>query len=307
MSPKINRASVSPDPEALASSELQHCYTDFMLSRRAIMVSEKTLVFYNITAGQFIRWLVQHGKYKPTEITSRDVRAYLNEFIEGGAKASYVHGHARAIRSMLKFFHEEKYILELVNFQMPPSGRNERLPCLSAEEVKMALVACTNPRDKALILLMVDCGLRRAEVIGLDWKDVDIGSGVVTVVKGKGGKSRSVVIGAKTRRALLAYRRTLESFDNAPLFQTNIGTRFTINGFRSLLLRVGKRADIHISPHALRRTFATLSLRAGMSPLHVQGLLGHSTLEMTRRYIQMVDDDLVDAHRQHGPIDTFLK
>ena len=51
--------------------------------------------------------------------------------------------------------------------------------------MKQALAACTNPRDRALILLMVDCGLRRAEVIGLDWDNVDIGSGVVTIVKGK--------------------------------------------------------------------------------------------------------------------------
>ena len=106
MSPKINRASVSPDPEALASLDLQYCYTDFVLSRKAMMVSEKTLVFYDITSGQFIRWLVQRGKLKPEEILAKDMRAYLNEFIEGGGKTSYVHGHARAICSMLKFFHE---------------------------------------------------------------------------------------------------------------------------------------------------------------------------------------------------------
>ncbi|MCK5635711.1 MAG: tyrosine-type recombinase/integrase, partial [Anaerolineales bacterium] len=60
------------------------------------------------------------------------------------------------------------------------------------------------------------------------------------------------------------------------------------------------------TPHALRRTFATLSLKAGMNLIHLQGLLGHSTLEMTRRYLQVLDEDLVDAHRSHGPIDTFL-
>jgi len=44
-----------------------------------------------------------------------------------------------------------------------------------------------------------------------------------------------------------------------------------------------------------------------MNPLHLQGLLGHSTLEMTRRYVQMVDDDLVEAHHDHGPVDKMLK
>ena len=92
-----------------------------------------------------------------------------------------------------------------------------------------------------------------------------------------------------------------------PLFQTDEGGRFSFNGLRSLLLRLGQRAGVQVSPHALRRTFATMSLRAGMNLLHLQGLLGHSTIEMTRRYVQMVDDDLVQAHREHGPIDNFLQ
>ena len=50
-----------------------------------------------------------------------------------------------------------------------------------------------------------------------------------------------------------------------------------------------------------------MSLRAGMNLLHLQGLLGHSTIEMTRRYVQMVDDDLLEAHKTHGPIDNFLR
>ena len=90
------------------------------------------------------------------------------------------------------------------------------------------------------------------------------------------------------------------------LVQTKHGCRFSFNRLRSCLLRIGERAEIHISPHILRRTFATLSLRSGMNPLHLQGLLGHSSLEMVRRYIQMVDEDLLQAHREHGPVDIYL-
>jgi site-specific recombinase XerD len=80
-----------------------------------------------------------------------------------------------------------------------------------------------------------------------------------------------------------------------------------VNGLRSLLLRISERSGVHIAPHALRRTFATLALKAGMNPLHLQGLLGHSSLEMTRRYVQMMDEDLVEAHRMYGPVDHALK
>jgi integrase len=56
---------------------------------------------------------------------------------------------------------------------------------------------------------MVDTGMRRAEVVALNWGDIDISTGLVQVIRGKGGKARSMVVGATTRRALLAYRRTL--------------------------------------------------------------------------------------------------
>jgi len=56
----------------------------------------------------------------------------------------------------------------------------------------------------------------------------------------------------------------------------------------------------------LRRTFATLSLRAGMDVFQLQALMGHSSLEMTRRYVSLLDEDLIKAHKKHGPIDHLF-
>lgn len=168
------------------------------------------------------------------------------------------------------------------------------------------MAACRSKRDKAVILFLVDTGLRSMEFCALTWGDVDISSGLVRVVRGKGGKARSVVIGVTTRRALLAYRRQIKPESDDPLFQTIQGRRLGGGGLRSLLVRLRERAGVHVSPHVLRRTFATMSLRAGMNLLNLQGLMGHATIEMTRRYVQMLDDDLIEAHRVHGPIDNIL-
>ena len=108
-------------------------------------------------------------------------------------------------------------------------------------------------------------------------------SGLVTVRRGKGGKARSAVIEATTRRALLAYRRTLTAFqDGTALFQTRDGQRMTGNALRLVYRRLSKRTGIHCTAHAMRRTFVILSLRAGMDVLHLQAMLGHESLEMTR-------------------------
>ncbi len=291
---------------ALASYALHDAFTDFMLSRQAMLCSPRTLAWYSFTLGKVMQWLVDNGVSSPQEITARHVRGYLSELATRGLQDSTINNRARAIRTLLRFFHAEQYMPVAVNFKVPPIAE-KRLPCLTAEEVKKLIGACRTPRDKAAVLLMVDTGLRRAEFCALNWEDVDISSGLVRVVRGKGGKARSVVVGVATRRAVLAYRRTVSAEPAKPLFQTDEGDRFTYNGIRSLFLRLGQRAGIKVSPHALRRTFATLSLRAGMNLLHLQGLMGHSTIEMTRRYVQMLDDDLVEAHREHGPIDNFLQ
>ncbi|MCB2180197.1 tyrosine-type recombinase/integrase [bacterium] len=290
---------------AVASYVLQDAYTDFILSRQAMLCSPKTIRFYHFTAGRFVKYLEDNGVVKPEDLTARYIRAYLSSLVEQKLSDSYIHGHARAIKTLTRFWHEENYIPEVPKFQMPTIAK-KRLPVLTANEVKKALSNCNNNRDKAIILMLVDTGLRRAEICALNWGDIDISSGIVRIAKGKGSKARSVVAGIKTRRALLAYRREIDHNEENPVFQTSTGKRLTPNGLRSALLRLGKRANIHITPHALRRTFATLSLRAGMNLIELQAMLGHSSLDMTRKYIQMIDEDLIEAHRAHGPIDSFL-
>ena len=93
----------------------------------------------------------------------------------GGASEQYVHNHARAVRTFVRFLHEEKYTPDLIKFAMPPLSK-QRLPYLKADEVMKVLEYCQNPRDKAIILLMVDTGIRRAELIDLNWGDIDLKS-----------------------------------------------------------------------------------------------------------------------------------
>ncbi len=89
------------------------------------------------------------------------------------------------------------------------------------------------------------------------------------------------------------------------MFQTQEGGRFTGDGFAQIFKRLTERIGIYVSPHALRRTFVIMSLRNGMDVLHLQAMLGHSSLDMVYHYAQMVDEDLLQAHRQYSPIDNL--
>ena len=76
---------------------------------------------------------------------------------------------------------------------------------------------------------------------------------------------------------------------------------------RQLLRRLSWKTGIRVNCHAFRRFFATASLRAGTNPIHVQSLLGHTSLEVTRRYLSVIEDDLCAAQEQHGPVVRFLR
>ncbi len=286
----------------LASAALLDGYTDFILSRQAIQCTSATLAFYHYTAGTFLKWLEGQGVTRPEEVSARHVR----QFIAGlaGKADTTIHDFARAIKTLLRFWYTEGYSQERVIFAMPRLLQ-KRLPVLTAEQVSAVVEIC-NVRDKAIVLLVVDSGLRRSEVCALNWDDVDIATGLLRVRRGKGGKDRSAVIGVTTRRALLAYRRTINKPD-APLFLACRGARLTGWGLMQLFRRISRLVGFTVTCHALRRTFVILSLRAGMDVLHLQAMLGHSSLEMVQHYAQMVDDDLLDAHRAHSPIDNLAR
>ncbi len=289
----------------LASLALVDAYTDFMLSRQAMQCSPATLQFYRYTAGAFLDTLQDRGVTSPAQITARQVWEYLAALVGNGKADTTVHDHARAIKTLLRFWHAEGYLPAPVVFAMPRLQK-KRLPVLTAEQLRQILSSGLSARDLALIMFIADSGLRRAEVCALNWEEIDFSSGLVRVRRGKGGKARAAVIGAGTRRALLTYRRTISGPEGtSPVFLTRCGARLTGAAVLLLFRRLSLRTGIHVTAHALRRTFVILSWRDGMDVLHLQALLGHASLEMVQHYVQMVDSDLVDAHGAHSPINNL--
>jgi integrase/recombinase XerD len=169
---------------------------------------------------------------------------------------------------------------------------------LRAEEVERFLAACDTStgqgtRDAALIALMVDTGLRVGEACSLRLEDLDLAERTLSV-KVKGGKWGQAVFGAYTARLLgtwLAMRSSFALPGVQAVFVgvggTKPGTGMTRHGVRANFYRIGYRAGLGpIMPHALRRTFATLALRAGAPSRLVQVAGRWSSLAMVERYSQ---------------------
>ena len=135
--------------------------------------------------------------------------------------------------------------------------------------------------------------------MGLDLGWCWLKTGSILVRNGKGGKARTAVIGVKARRALLKWRMKAPD-DNGQIFN------LTGSGLASAMERISKSSGVKIGCHKCRRSYATMALRSGINLITLQRLLGHSTLDMVRVYIAQVDEDLLQAHRDHSPVDRFL-
>jgi len=159
--------------------------------------------------------------------------------------------------------------------------------------------------NKAILSVLLDCGLRVSELAALTTDDVNMNDGSIVVKHGKGGKQRIVHIGTKAQKArkyLAVYRKS----ESKSLFINKVGEPLDVVGVKILVKRLGERAKVSVSPHKLRHTFAISFLRAGGDVFSLQYLLGHSTLQMTQRYVQSLNaDDAIKAHRKFSPLDNL--
>ncbi len=270
---------------------------DFLADCNARRLSKRTIQTYLYVLEPFIAC--------SDEFTPKTARGYLADVAGRNLSSSTLHIHARTLKTFLRFCYREGYIDQSIDIPLPKLN-GQRRPFLKPEQLRAVLNECISIRDQAILMFMVDTGVRRAEMLDLRWSDIDL-SGLAVIRSGKGGKSRVVAFGDSTAKALDEYRQTLRNSSlTEPVWQTYKGQPLKAQGLCMLLRRVGDRAGVHVSPHMLRRTMATLSIKNGLNVFTLKALLGHSELKTTLKYVTLLDEDLLEAHRQAGPIDSLL-
>ncbi len=292
------------------ASPLQLAAQSFLLSREAMHCTEATLVWYKKYIGALVDYLTAHGVQDVKSIAPDHLRAFLVSLQRRGLADRTVHHHASAARAFCHFLVSEGMLpASPMNKVKMPRLPKSILPAFAPEDVRRLLAVCETPRDTAIVLCLLDTGLRAGEFVALNVGDMDVKTGAVQVRRGKGGKGRVAFLGAKARKALLRYimARGEVKADDPLWLSCNTGERLTHHGLRLLLRRLGKRAGVeHCTPHTFRRTFALWSLRAGMNVYALQQIMGHSDLTILRRYLALVEQDLEEAHRKHGAVDNML-
>lgn len=237
--------------------------------------------------------------------------------------------------SLCAFFTWAQRELQLPNpIKAIPAPKFEQAPIepFTKEEVERLLKACeqcneakttdrrkyimrraTGRRDQAIIMTLLDTGLRASELSALKVGDVDLKTGKVLVKHGrlggaKGGKGRTVFLGKAARRAVWRYLAEREDGEEpeAPLFLVKYDRPMNKNALRLLIVHLGEKAGVKkCHPHRFRHTFALTYLRAGGDVFTLQALLGHSTLDMVQHYARLAEIDIEQAHKRASPADNW--
>jgi len=294
----------------------------FEIHNRTEGKSARTVGWYNEVLGLLYRWLQEQSI--PTILDSIDemvIREFIMDLqsrpgIKGKAMSSHsIYNRVNALRSFFRWVHDQGYTTKYVLQDLKQPKTSELIvEPLSHEELenifsRINSKAALGARNKAIVSLMLDAGLRLSEVAALQSDDAHIEAQYVKVM-GKGSKERLVSFGASCQKALLHYYHHFR----VEAAQSGVETFFlTIDGYpmtqyaiKSVIKRLANSSGVRrLHPHLLRHTYATMFLLNGGDVFLLKHNMGHTTLAMVQNYLHIAAQ--TDAIRSQGfsPLDRL--
>ena len=318
-----------------AKRALRATIDEYILDHRSQNHSPKTIEWHTLALGNFAAFLEKKGVTFIEDIERVHVLGWLTHLgTEPGAKGKKlsersVNCYARSMQAFCNWLEAEGYVQVAPSnhVKMPKVGK-PFIRIIEFDEFERMLKACIPPhevgpitdcnaaRNRAILWLLWDTGIRLAELCDLRLSNLDRDKGAI-IVHGKGNKERRIALGRNTLRTLLLYyldrhrpdEEELAEWGNADedhIFLSETRLPLTKNGLTMLFKRIKERADItdkRVSPHIFRHSFAIRYLVLGNDPFSLQELLGHEDMATVKLYMRMNDDDIQEQKRKYSPGD----
>ena len=254
----------------------------------------------------------------PAKIEHRQIRAYLGELYGRGLSKASVARALAAIRSWFRWLARQGLVEQSPAALVATPKLPKHLPRVPTIEEMNRVVesaddeaAAWPERDRAIFELLYGCGIRNAELVGIDLNDIHWADEAI-LVRGKGRKERYVPLGDAAAEALRAYLPLREAkLAGAGKSSSALLLNLRLRGNRRLTTRSvgrivkkialahGLPADVH--PHTLRHAFGTHMLEEGADLRAIQELLGHERLSTTQRYTQLTVGQVAEVYDRTHP------
>lgn len=261
-------------------------------------------------------------------IDRRTIERFL-AFFRGLLRKKSIFNYHMGLRALWRWAHEEEELIDdnVAAKVISPKVDEVIIKPYTKEEVNLLLGACnynkeygranqrstanrrqTTHRDRAIILTLLDTGVRNAELRNFNISDCNMRERRLLVRQTKGNKERYVYFVSRTALTIQRYLNSREDKrkGNNPLFVTRNQTRLSSQGLLQLVQNAGNRVSVeNVTVHRFRHTFAIESMRNGLNAYVLQRLLGHSSLDMVKRYLSIAETDLAEGHYNASPVDAW--
>lgn len=275
--------------------------------------SEKTLLSYNNDILKFIKYLNEKKLRDINKINKNTIRLFFLDLKNKDLSNRTIGRYYSSLNSFFKYLLEHEKInknpLELIEYPKYTKKVPEHLFDSKMEEllnVNYGNDLRIGARNKLIVYLLLDSGVRVSELINIKINDIDIEERVIKVF-GKGSKDRYVFFTNKTREMLnnwLVYRNELAHNDY--LLVNYKGEKLTARSIQYIIKKMGDMIGVDIHPHILRHTFATDLLNRGADIRMIQELLGHENLDTTQIYTHVSNNHIKEVY-EYSHIDKKQK
>lgn len=291
-------------------------FHSFITAKEAADRSPDTIRFYDILLSRFFTWCQSEDIFTFGDLDPEAITEYLKILKTDGHVKGGVHAHFRAIKSYLNWIwksHEPNLPNPVIKVDCSPR-KPDPIPGIPMEDVNALLKAANKgyfpERDNAMLYILTDTGVRRKELLSITFGDVNLETGEIFIPLGKGGKPRSVFMGYECRKHMRKYLRMIIDPEPGQSIWFRIdGLPLTMWGATEVLRRLSARAKID-KPylfHAFRRCYATELSENGEDINRISHMLGHSSIDVTRRYIDVTDKSKIKVQERSSPMDKLRR
>lgn len=276
---------------------LQQAFDQFILSRKLAGLSEKTIQDYTLFVNKFVSL---YPGLPAGELSQEQVDSYILSLSSSRLSPATFATYVRHLKVFLRWMSGICSVSYDYRRIKVPKSPKKHVKLYADEEIRQIFDAVDAVygddwlciRNKCVVALMLDSGLRQSEVTGLLWRNISFPHHNL-LVTGKGSKDRIVPLGNLSASLLREYKSACPCPDARYVFVSRSGERLTGNAVRLFMQRIGRQLPFEFSSHKLRHNFATnycldqYSAYGNIDIYRLMYLLGHEDVSTTRRYLHM--------------------
>lgn len=302
-------------PVGEAIRDREEALRGFRLDLEVAGRSAHTVQLYMYGVGRFLGFLDSIGLQAPLAgISAEHLKHWLSAEQQAGTSPGSRDAYLKGVRQFFKYLVESGEVRENPAVKVPrPKVPVKVVETLTTDEVTRLLRSVGGDRtilglrDSAIILMLLDAGLRASELLGLTVEDVDF-TQRTALVHGKGARDRVVAFGARTLQALHRYMRKARITEGL-IFRGRTGAPLDPMGLHQMLKRRGRVVGLErLHAHLFRHTAATWARRAGLDEQDLKTLFGWSpSSTMVQRYTAAAQQqEALERHKRAGVLDRLL-